>query len=56
MSKGGQGGKKVARGYIVAQSSTHIALYYEGNTVQLPLDGSDIRTVERPNFDQVIPR
>ncbi|HHY6927789.1 TPA: hypothetical protein ACV4T7_001686 [Burkholderia ambifaria] len=50
------GGKEVARGYIVAQSSTHVALYYEGNTVQLPLDGSEIRTVERPNFDQAIPR
>lgn len=51
-----KGGKEVARGYIVAQSSTHVALYYEGNTVQLPLDGSEIRTVERPNFDQAIPR
>jgi len=49
-------GKEVARGYIVAQSSTHIALYYEGNTIQLPLDGSELKTVERPNFDQMIPR
>ncbi|AOJ24330.1 hypothetical protein WJ12_05505 [Burkholderia seminalis] len=51
-----KGGKEVARGYIVAQSATHIALYYEGNTVQMPLDGSEIRTVERPNFDHAMPR
>ncbi|WP_367189662.1 hypothetical protein [Burkholderia sp. Ed8] len=51
-----KGGKEVARGYIVAQSATHIAMYYEGNTVQIPLDGSEIRTVERPNFDQAMPR
>ncbi|KVH43533.1 hypothetical protein [Burkholderia diffusa] len=51
-----KGGKEVARGYVVAQSATHIALYYEGNTTQLALDGSEIRTVGRPNFDQAIPR
>ncbi|HHT9055251.1 TPA: hypothetical protein ACT5CL_005380, partial [Burkholderia cenocepacia] len=49
-------GKEVVRGYIVAQSATHVALYYERNTVQMPLDGAEIRTVERPNFDQALPR
>ncbi|WP_186082680.1 hypothetical protein [Burkholderia gladioli] len=40
-------GQEVARGYVVAQSATRIALYYNGSTREIPIDGIEIRTVDR---------
>ncbi|MGS0981991.1 hypothetical protein [Burkholderia glumae] len=40
-------GQEVARGYVIAQSPTRIALYYEGNTRQIPMDGIEMRTADR---------
>ncbi|WP_244131064.1 hypothetical protein [Burkholderia multivorans] len=40
-------GKEIGRGYEVAQSATRIALYYQGRTMQLPLDGVHLETVEQ---------
>ncbi|KWE79356.1 hypothetical protein WT54_27495 [Burkholderia territorii] len=38
-------GTEIARGYVIAQSPTRIALFENGNTVQIPLDGVELRTV-----------
>ncbi|MEK6290488.1 MAG: DNA translocase FtsK 4TM domain-containing protein [Paraburkholderia tropica] len=40
-------GQEVARGYVIAQSATRVALYYNGNTRQIPIDGIEIRTADR---------
>ncbi|MCR1769104.1 hypothetical protein [Burkholderia glumae] len=40
-------GQEVARGYVIAQSPTRIALYYDGNTRQIPMDGIEMRTADR---------
>ncbi|WP_186224775.1 hypothetical protein [Burkholderia gladioli] len=40
-------GQEVARGYVIAQSATRIALYYEGNTRQIQMDGIEMRTADR---------
>ncbi|MEY8173322.1 hypothetical protein [Burkholderia multivorans] len=40
-------GKEIGRGYEIAQSATRIALYYQGRTMQLPLDGVHLETVEQ---------
>ncbi|WP_175806230.1 hypothetical protein [Burkholderia cenocepacia] len=41
-------GAEVARGYVIAQSPTRIALYFNDTTVQMPLDGIEMRTVPQP--------
>ncbi|WP_145986757.1 MULTISPECIES: hypothetical protein [Burkholderia] len=46
-----KGGKEVAHGFVVAQSPTRVALYYMGNTVQLPLDGVEMRMVRKVSVD-----
>lgn len=40
-------GQEVARGYVIAQSATRIALYYDGNTRQIQMDGIEMRTADR---------
>ncbi|MDC6128892.1 hypothetical protein [Burkholderia gladioli] len=40
-------GREVARGYVLVQSASRIAIYYGGGTRQIPLDGIEIRTVDR---------
>jgi hypothetical protein len=39
-------GKEVARGYVIAQSPSRVALYYMGNTSQFPLDDIVLRTLD----------
>ncbi|URV26482.1 hypothetical protein [Burkholderia gladioli] len=39
-------GREIARGYVIVQSPTRIALYYNGGTRQLPMDGVELRTVD----------
>ncbi|MCO1349957.1 hypothetical protein L0Z31_21075 (plasmid) [Burkholderia vietnamiensis] len=39
-------GKEIGRGYEIAQSSTRVALYHQGRTIQLPLDGVRLETVD----------
>lgn len=38
-------GKEIARGYVVAQSSDRIALYYMGVTTQIPLSDTAMKTL-----------
>ncbi|MDR8090710.1 hypothetical protein KPB05_24985 [Burkholderia gladioli] len=40
-------GQEVARGYVIVQSPTRIAVYYDGNTRQIPMDGIEMRTADR---------
>ncbi|WP_186100750.1 hypothetical protein [Burkholderia gladioli] len=40
-------GHEVARGYVLVQSASRIAIYYSGGTRQIPLEGIEIRTVDR---------
>ncbi|WP_186071106.1 hypothetical protein [Burkholderia gladioli] len=40
-------GQEVARGYVIAQSATRIALYYDGNTRQIQMDGIEMQTADR---------
>lgn len=40
-------GTEIARGYVIAQSPTRIALFENGSTVQIPLDGVELRTVPK---------
>lgn len=40
--------KEIANGYIVAQSPTRVALYESGSTIQIPLEGIELRTVSKP--------
>ncbi|WP_186136516.1 hypothetical protein [Burkholderia gladioli] len=40
-------GREVARGYVIVQSATRVALYYDGNTRQIPMDGLELRTADR---------
>ncbi len=40
-------GKELARGYVIVQSATRVALYYDGNTRQIPMDGVELRTADR---------
>ncbi|MBU9422594.1 hypothetical protein [Burkholderia gladioli] len=40
-------GREVARGYVLVQSASRIAIYYSGGTRQIPLEGIEIRTVDR---------
>ncbi|VWB35236.1 hypothetical protein BAR24066_01533 [Burkholderia arboris] len=40
-------GAEIARGYVIAQSTTRIALFNNGSTVQIPLDGVELRTVPK---------
>lgn len=41
-----KGDKEIARGYVVAQSSDRIALYYKGVTTQMPLADTVMKTLE----------
>ncbi|MBM2770830.1 hypothetical protein [Burkholderia anthina] len=40
-------GKEVARGYVVVQSPSRIAIYLGGAVRQMQLDGIEVRTLER---------
>ncbi|WP_334037506.1 hypothetical protein [Burkholderia gladioli] len=40
-------GKELARGYVIVQSATRVALYYDGNTREIPMDGVELRTADR---------
>ncbi|WP_156814500.1 hypothetical protein [Burkholderia lata] len=46
-------GTEIARGYVIAQSTTRIALFNNGSTVQLPLDGVELRTVPQASNPQL---
>ncbi|MDN7561090.1 hypothetical protein [Burkholderia orbicola] len=46
-------GSEVARGYVIAQSPTRIAIYFDDSTVQMPLDGIEMRTVQKPSSTQL---
>jgi hypothetical protein len=39
-------GKEIARGYVIAQSPSRVALYYMGNTSQFPLGDIVLRTLD----------
>lgn len=41
-----QNGKEIARGYVIAQSPTRVALYYMGNTSQFSLGDVVLRTLD----------
>ncbi|WP_146129364.1 hypothetical protein [Burkholderia gladioli] len=43
-----KGGHEIARGYVIAQSPTRIAIFNNGETTQIPLDGIELRTVTQP--------
>lgn len=47
-----KGGIEVARGFVVAQSSDRIALYYEGGTSQLSLNDAIMQTLDKQQLLQ----
>ncbi|UQO35500.1 hypothetical protein [Burkholderia cepacia] len=50
-------GKEVARGYVIVQSPSRIAVYLNGNVRQLATDGIELRTIDRSesNEEKVAP-
>lgn len=40
-------GKEVARGFVVVQSPSRVAIYLGGDVRQIPLDGIEMRTLDR---------
>ncbi|MCW3640446.1 hypothetical protein [Burkholderia cenocepacia] len=41
-------GKEAGRGYVIAQSDKRIALYNQGEVVQLPVENAEMRTIAQP--------
>ncbi|WP_407970643.1 hypothetical protein ACJ51O_10590 [Burkholderia pyrrocinia] len=49
-------GKEVGRGYVIVQSPTRVAIYLNGNVRQLPVDGVELKTIDRSQAADVTPK